>query len=115
MNNIQFMNLDENDKNILKLEVNESQKSFIETVPECMQEVKEKSYNINWQPNAILNNDCLIGFAMYGKSVSGNVWLDRFMIDKHFQGKGLGKVALPLLIKKILNEFNTNKLFLSVN
>lgn len=114
-NHIIFLNLNENNKEILELEVHSSQHDFIESIPQCMKEVCEKSYGIVWHPIGIFNNDCLVGFAMYGKSPSGEVWLDRFMIDKSFQGKGYGKLVLPLLIKKIKDEFDTNILYLSVN
>lgn len=114
-NYIIFSDINQNDKEILKLSVHKSQKDFIESIPQCMKEVREKSYGIDWHPIAISDGDCLIGFAMYGKSESDHVWLDRFMIDKNYQGKGYGKLVLPLLIKKIKAEFNADILYLSVN
>lgn len=110
-----FLDIDQDDKEILKLSVYDSQNNFIESVSQCMKEVREKSYGITWHPVAIKNSNCLIGFAMYGKSKSNDTWLDRFMIDKNFQGKGYGKSVLPLLIKKIKSELNTKTLYLSVN
>ena len=34
--------------------------------------------------------ETIVGYAMYGGNISHEgIWLDRFMIDKHYQGKGM--------------------------
>lgn len=43
------------------------------------------------------------------------LWLDRFMIDKHYQGKGYGKQAMRLIMKKLLEDYHTNEIHLSVH
>ena len=43
-----------------------------------------------WKPVGIYDKDILIGFAMYGcfpEPVPGQLWLDRLLIDKKYQGK----------------------------
>ena len=41
--------------------------------------------------------------------------IDRFMIDKRFQGKGYGKLAFGMLIEKIKNDFTYKEINLSYN
>ena len=82
---------DENRKEIEGLTVFSEQAGFIESVSECLQEADELEL---WRPVGIYNNDALIGFAMYGyfpEPVPGQLWLDRLLIDKKYQGKGYGK------------------------
>ena len=42
------------------------------------------------------------------------MWLDRFLIDKRFQGRGYGKPTLKLLIERLVNEYNCTKIYLSI-
>ena len=99
---IQFAEI--TNKNIWKvcaLEPFEEQKDF---VAENMQSLAEayatRNEGNNALPLAVYNDDDLIGFVMIGKGTVGNpdesdlikenycFW--RFMIDKKFQGQGLG-------------------------
>ena len=52
-------------------------------------------------PNAIYNNDELIGFFMYKRAESqpDTATLCRFMIDYRFQHKGLGSKAFEHILK----------------
>lgn len=112
---ILFSDVGETNGEILALEVHGAQRDFIETIPQCMKEAREQSYGIAWRPVAVSDGDRPIGFAMYGQSSAGDVWLDRFMIDKREQGKGYGTLVLPLLLQKIKAEFGADTLYLSVN
>lgn len=57
----------------------------------------------------------LIGMVYYYK-FNNTIWLHRLMIDETQQNKGIGKQVLPLLIKKINKEANTDKIeFLTSN
>lgn len=100
---------------VLKLKVNDSQNEFIEDIPTCMAEVKQKSYGISWNPVGIYDEEKLVGFAMYGKSEDGRIWLDRFMIGDEHQRKGYGKKALILLIDMICSTMKCDTIFLSVH
>lgn len=44
-----------------------------------------------------------VGFAMYG-IFGGIAWINRLMIDKAFQGRGIGKRAVSLLIERLKKE-----------
>lgn len=100
---------------LLKLRVADSQAEFIESIPTCMEEVKQKSYGISWIPMGIYDEKILVGFAMYGKSEENRIWLDRFMIGEQHQRKGYGKKALKLLIDIICSTMKCNTIFLSVH
>lgn len=99
-------------KEVIKLKVKESQKDFIENNAVS---IAESKYIKNWILKGIYLKEELIGFAMYGYfQDEKRLWLDRFMIDYKFQGKGYGKKALEELIDYILNEFNSIELYLSI-
>ncbi len=104
-----------NRKILYKLKVFKNQKNHIETVYDCIKEARQCKC---WRPIGIKIDDKYIGFAMYGlwinEGTNGRVWLDRFLIDKRYQNMGYAKIVLPLLIEKIKNEYNYNKLYLSV-
>ena len=72
---------------ILKLNINEAQKTFIETPQQCIEEAKECSY---FKPVGLYWNDSLVGFAMYGlfpeEGINGRVWLDRFLMILNIKG-----------------------------
>ena len=59
-------------------------------------------------PTCIFIDNQMVGFILYGPDNSDDgmyMALDRFMIDKRFQGKGYGKSALVKLIDIIKNDF----------
>lgn len=103
---------------IINLKVCEHQFDFIETVEECLKEADELEI---WRPVGIYHENTPIGFAMYGyfkqEGENGRVWLDRFLIDKKFQGKGYGNNSLYILVEHLKNEYshiNFNKIYLSI-
>lgn len=102
-------------KNIWKvctLELFDEQKDF---VAENMQSLAEayatRNEGNNALPLAVYNDEVLIGFIMIGKGTVGNekesdlikenycFW--RFMIDKQFQKKGLGKQTMDAVMDLI--------------
>ncbi|NDO45930.1 GNAT family N-acetyltransferase [Clostridium sp. MD294] len=91
------------------------QVNFIESTIDCLKEADEVP---QWKPVAIYDECNLIGFAMYGYfdelSNCGELWLDRFLIDKKYQKKGYGKIAISALIQKITKEYHCKKIHLSV-
>lgn len=106
---------EENRKEVLHLSLHDSQKTYIETVAECLKEADELSL---WKPTAIYNDEQLIGFAMYGlwknEGSHGRVWLDRYLIDCRFQGKGYGRQALKVLIDLIFTTYKCKEIYLSL-
>ena len=98
-------------KNIWKvcdLEPFEEQKNFVaENVQSLAEAYATRNEGNNALPLAVYNDDDLIGFIMIGKGTVGNpdesdlikenycFW--RLMIDKKFQGQGLGKQTMALI------------------
>ena len=90
----------ENRREVEGLTVFSEQAGFIESVSECLREADELEL---WRPVGIYDSDTLIGFAMYGyfpEPAPGQLWLDRLLIDKRYQGKGYGKQAVLSLLDR---------------
>lgn len=100
---------------IEKLRTLPEQTDFIESVSDCM--IEAERLNV-WRPVGIYDDDLLIGFAMYGyfcnSQSEGEVWLDRFMIDGRYQGKGYGKAAARRLLERLYQEYGKEQIYLSV-
>ncbi|MCI8624621.1 MAG: GNAT family N-acetyltransferase [Provencibacterium sp.] len=105
---------DENREEAEKLEVFSEQTGFIESVSECLQEADRLE---RWRPVGIYQGDALVGFAMYGyfpNPSPGQLWLDRLLIDKRFQGKGYGRRAVLALLDRLHREYTSDRVYLSV-
>lgn len=102
----------ENWKEAVDLRVKDEQSDFIES---NALSIAESKYVENWIVKGIYLEEELIGFTMYGYfDDDKRVWLDRYMIDYKFQGKGYGKKGLLRLIEHIANEFKVKKIYLSI-
>lgn len=97
---------------VCTLEVFNEQKDFVaENIQSLAEAYATRNEGNNALPLAIYDDDVLIGFTMIGKGTVGNedeseliknnyvLW--RLMIDKRFQGKGLGWKSLDAIIKYI--------------
>jgi len=119
MENILIRQLDNNSSEMIKeLKVNEFQSAFIETSADCLDDFKNNAYSIRWSISGVYFDTQLIGFAMHGQwkfrfLPYRQVWLDRFMIDAKYQGKGYGKRALQLLIPQMYDKYHCKKIYLS--
>ena len=104
---------DRNRRKAQALRVVKGQEGYIETTRQCLSEADSLKL---WRPVGIYDGQTLIGFAMYGKwdSEGGRVWLDRFLIDRRYQGKGYGKAALKLLIARLMAEYGCGEIYLSL-
>lgn len=70
----------------------------------------------NWHSKCIYEEDVLIGFLLYGiEEDTGKPMLLRYMVDKKFQGKGLGKKALLKLLDLIKIEYGNIKFYTTVS
>lgn len=104
----------ENRQQVEQLHVYPEQEHNIESVTECLMEADETE---EWNTVGIYDGDVLVGFAMYGffqNIQGGQVWLDRLLIDRNFQGHGYGKAAIPLLLNKLFMEYGKHQIYLSV-
>lgn len=70
----------------------------------------------NWNAKCIYDDDMLIGLLLYGiEEDTSKPMLLRFMIDKKFQGKGLGKKAMLKLLDLIKIEYGNIKFYTTVS
>lgn len=105
----------ENLKEVLFLNVSATQKSYVESTKQCLEDAVECNY---YQPAGLYKDEILVGFAMYGlfpeEGQNGRVWLDRYLIDERFQGKGLGSIMLEALIAHLVKLYNCDEIYLSL-
>ncbi len=67
--------------------------------------IAESLYHPELKPFGIYRGGTMVGFLMYGTAwQDGSVWLFRLMIDKHYQGQGLGKEALERVLRRMRDE-----------
>lgn len=103
--NITFRDITkDNFEDIVSLEMNEEQKGFVEgpmySIAECYVDKK-------WIPKAIYNDEIPVGFAFYSIETEpqDHAFLHRLMIDKHFQGTGLGKASVEAIVDYFKAEY----------
>ncbi|WP_251639688.1 GNAT family N-acetyltransferase [Sporosarcina sp. NCCP-2716] len=104
-----------NYREILQLQVADSQKGFIETPYQCLED------SVTWKqfrPVGLYAGETLVGFAMYGlfeeEGLAGRLWIDRLLIDVRYQGQGYGKRFMVLLIAHVLEQYGQQPIYLSV-
>lgn len=83
-----------------ELELSEKQAEYIETNAVSIAQSKFES---SLKPFAIYFDEKVVGFLMYNtvKEELDGYWIFRIMIDKNFQGKGIGKAATKLLVSEM--------------
>lgn len=102
---------------ITALRILPEQSGYVETVEECL---KEAANNARWNPVGIYADEKPACFAMYGffekkyYPPAGRLWLDRFLVDLHFQGKGIGKAAMEHMLGRLAAEYPQKDIYLSV-
>ncbi|WDF51274.1 GNAT family N-acetyltransferase [Paenibacillus sp. KACC 21273] len=105
----------ENLESILHLRVATEQASYVETPAQCLADASECD---SYVPVGLYADNILVGFAMYGLFLNecegSKVWLDRFLIDEHFQGKGLGQIMLRALIDHLRHIYHSQTIYLSL-
>jgi len=106
MENVKLVELNsENWYECCQLEIMEDQSDFIEPNAISIIQSKFEAYVIYCEKN-------MVGFLMYNsvhEELDG-YWIYRIMIDKRWQGKGIGKEATKLMISKISSIPNAKKI-----
>lgn len=108
---------EETREEITALRILPEQRGYVETVEECLEEA---AHNARWNPVGIYADEKPAGFAMYGffekkyYPPAGRLWLDRFLVDLHFQGKGIGKAAMEHMLGRLAAEYPQKDIYLSV-
>ncbi|UOB81823.1 GNAT family N-acetyltransferase (plasmid) [Bacillus sp. ZJS3] len=90
----------------IRLSVKEEQQTLIAS---NLYSIAEVQFLDNFYAKGIYLDEKMIGFTMFGiDSDDNNYWIYRLMIDKKFQGKGIGKQAIHLVIDEIRRNNNAN-------
>ena len=90
----------------ISLSVKEEQQTLIAS---NLYSIAEVQFLDNFYAKGIYLDEKMIGFTMFGiDSDDNNYWIYRLMIDKKFQGKGIGKQAIHLVIDEIRRNNNAN-------
>lgn len=91
------------------LEVEPSQSKYIESNAVS---IAQSKFEPTLKPYAIYFQEKVVGFLMYNsvqEELEGN-WIYRIMVDKEYQGKGIGKAATKLMISEMAKQPNIKKL-----
>jgi diamine N-acetyltransferase len=107
---IQLKSVDQNNFDAcVNLELKEGQEKFVtsnlfsiaqsKVYPECI-------------PMVIYSDETIVGFIMFIVR-EGKYWVSRLMIDKNFQGKGLGKAAMLESVKFAKETYRAEELYTS--
>ncbi|MCU5684966.1 GNAT family N-acetyltransferase [Bacillus wiedmannii] len=93
-------------KEAIRLSVKEEQQTFIAS---NLYSIAEVQFLDNFYAKGIYLDEKMIGFTMFGIDPDdNNYWIYRLMIDERFQGKGIGKQAIYLVIDEIRRNNHTN-------
>ena len=80
---------EENRREVENLQLFPEQRSYIESVPECLAEAEQTR---EWRTVGIYDGPTVVGFAMYGcfaqPEPEGQLWLDRLLIDRAYLARG---------------------------
>lgn len=108
--NVKIVELNtENWYDCCELEVSEEQTQYME--PNSVSIAQSKFEN-SLKPFAIYTGDKVVGFLMYNsipEELDG-YWVYRIMVDKAFQGQGIGKAATKLMIAEMVKSLNATKI-----
>ncbi|TDL34213.1 GNAT family N-acetyltransferase [Jeotgalibacillus sp. S-D1] len=101
---------EENREEAIKLSGKDSQRDLVPSVAESLSKISEKpdGENVTYLPFAIYEGDTMVGFIMhaYEEETTNMYWINGFIIDQQFQGKGYGKAALTKMIHWIRDNFD---------
>ncbi|MFS1515912.1 GNAT family N-acetyltransferase [Bacillus sp. SCS-151] len=91
------------------LEVSKEQEKYME--PNAIS-IAQSKFEATLKPYAIYFEDKLVGFLMYNsvKEELDGYWIYRIMIDKNFQGKGIGKEATKLMILEMIKLLDAKRI-----
>ncbi|MFD9625699.1 GNAT family N-acetyltransferase [Peribacillus muralis] len=103
----------ENWEEALSLKVKEQHITFVPSVAVSLAKVyiKPDGDNIVYVPFAIYDKELMVGFIMhaYDAKTTNMYWINGFMIDASYQGKGYGRAALSEMVHWITNKFTNCK------
>ncbi|MCA1065678.1 GNAT family N-acetyltransferase [Rossellomorea sp. AcN35-11] len=92
-----------------KLKVSNEQKDYIE--PNAIS-IAQTKFEPTLKPYAIYFEEKVVGFLMYNsvKEELDGYWVYRIMVDKKYQGKGIGKAATELMILEMESVLSAKRI-----
>lgn len=110
--NIEFRRIDRSNYNeCIELKISEDQKRFVAS---NMYSLVQAAYEPNLYPLGIYKDNKMVGFILYDFDDELNGWsMSRFMIDKKYQNKGIGKVAVKKFLEFFVDKYGHQKLYTS--
>lgn len=108
--NVEIVELNaENWYECCELEVSKEQKKYIE--PNAVS-IAQSKFEPSLKPYAIYAEEKVVGFLMYNtvpEELDG-YWVYRIMVDKQFQGEGIGKAATKLMMSEMVHSLKVKKI-----
>ncbi|PFG06407.1 GNAT family N-acetyltransferase [Bacillus sp. es.034] len=92
-----------------QLELSLEQQEFIE--PNAIS-IAQSKFEPTLKPFAIYYEDKVVGFLMFNsepEELDAN-WVYRIMVDKNYQGKGIGKAATDLMIHEMMETYGIHRI-----
>ncbi|MEI2663115.1 GNAT family N-acetyltransferase [Rossellomorea sp. LJF3] len=92
-----------------QLELSREQQEFIE--PNAIS-IAQSKFETTLKPFAIYVEDKIVGFLMFNsvpEELDG-YWVYRIMVDKNYQGKGIGKAATDLMMNEMIETYEINRI-----
>ncbi|MFJ7935371.1 GNAT family N-acetyltransferase [Sporosarcina sp. NPDC096371] len=91
-----------------ELEVSKEQMEYIE--PNAIS-IAQSKFEPTLKPYAIYFEEKVVGFVMYNsiQEELHGYWVYRIMVDREFQGRGIGKAATKLMITEMTKIPNAKK------
>ncbi len=92
-----------------ELEVSEEQMKYM--VPNAVS-IAQSKFETSLKPYAIYTGDKVVGFLMFNtltEELDGH-WIYRIMVDKNFQGQGIGRAATKLMIAEMAGTLEAKKI-----
>ena len=107
---------EDNWKEVIALKVDVTQTSFIEPNAESILESFYDTH-LGWSCFGLYVDEQAVGFSMIGayRKEERYIWLDRFMIDAHFQAQGWGTLFLKETLLFIQKNWKVNHVILSTD
>lgn len=103
----------ENIDEVLALNVDDNQKSYVSTNAESL--AQAYVYSDTAYPFAVYDDDIIVGFIMMGYYEAKEYYtLWKLMIDKRYQNRGYGKEALKLGIRFLRERFEVSEIYTGV-
>ena len=102
-------------REVTELKVSDEQTVHIESNAQSLLEAAYDT-SLDWHPYGIYSETDVNGFAMIGayNSEGTYIWLDRLMLSRDAQGKGLGTEVMRVIIELIDENWDVSEIILSV-